>query len=36
MKLINGNHAGVDGYTIEPCEKDTVGTDIILTCKRKY
>jgi len=24
---------GVDGYTIEECEKDTVGTDIILTMK---
>ena len=21
---------GVDGYTIEPCEKDTVGTDVIM------
>lgn len=25
--------AGVDGYTIEPCEKDTVGTDVILKIK---
>ena len=25
--------AGVDGYTIEPCEKDTVGTDIIMHLK---
>ncbi|GFZ31539.1 chaperone protein HtpG [Clostridium zeae] len=24
---------GVEGYTIEPCEKDTVGTDIILKIK---
>ncbi|RCW42229.1 molecular chaperone HtpG [Paenibacillus prosopidis] len=24
---------GVDGYTIEPCEKDSVGTEIILTIK---
>jgi molecular chaperone HtpG len=24
---------GADGYTIEPCEKDTVGTEIILTIK---
>ncbi len=24
---------GVDGYTIEPCEKDTVGTDIIMRIK---
>ena len=24
---------GADGYTIEPCEKDTVGTDIIMTLK---
>ncbi|MDD3704801.1 MAG: molecular chaperone HtpG [Clostridiaceae bacterium] len=24
---------GVDGYTIEPCEKDTVGTDVILKIK---
>ena len=24
---------GVDGYTIEPCEKEGVGTDIILTIK---
>ena len=24
---------GADGYTIEPCEKDTVGTDIIMTIK---
>ena len=24
---------GVDGYTIEPCEKETVGTDIIMTIK---
>lgn len=24
---------GVDGYTIEPCEKETVGTDIILKIK---
>jgi molecular chaperone HtpG len=25
---------GVDGYTIEPCEKDTPGTDIILSIKQ--
>lgn len=25
---------GVDGYTIEPCEKDSVGTDIILKLKQ--
>ncbi|UFJ39289.1 molecular chaperone HtpG [Brevibacillus humidisoli] len=25
--------AGADGYTIEPCEKETVGTDIILKIK---
>ena len=25
--------AGVDGYTIEPCEKDAVGTDIIMHLK---
>ena len=25
--------AGVDGYTIEPCEKETVGTDIIMHIK---
>ena len=24
---------GVDGYTIEPCEKDSVGTDVILKIK---
>ena len=24
---------GVDGYTIEPCEKDTVGTDVIMSIK---
>lgn len=24
---------GVDGYTIEPCEKETVGTDVIMTVK---
>lgn len=24
---------GVDGYTIEPCAKDSIGTDIILTIK---
>ncbi|MGN1411971.1 MAG: molecular chaperone HtpG [Oscillospiraceae bacterium] len=24
---------GVDGYTIEPCEKSTTGTDIVLTLK---
>ena len=24
---------GVDGYTIEPCEKETVGTDVIMTIK---
>ena len=24
---------GVDGYTVTPCEKDTVGTDVILTMK---
>lgn len=24
---------GIDGYTIEPCEKETVGTDIILKIK---
>jgi len=24
---------GAEGYTIEPCEKDTIGTDIILTIK---
>ena len=22
---------GVDGYTIEPCQKDTVGTDVIMS-----
>ncbi|MCY6354447.1 molecular chaperone HtpG [Clostridium sp. ZS2-4] len=26
---------GVDGYTIEPCEKDSVGTEIILKIKEK-
>ena len=25
--------AGVDGYTVEPCEKDTVGTDVIMHIK---
>ena len=25
---------GVDGYTVEPCEKDTVGTDITLHIKK--
>ena len=25
--------AGVDGYTIEPCDKDTVGTDVIMHLK---
>ena len=25
---------GVDGYTVEPCEKDTVGTDILLHIKK--
>ena len=24
---------GVDGYTIEPCQKDTVGTDVIMSIK---
>ena len=24
---------GVDGYTIEPCQKDTVGTDVIISIK---
>ena len=24
---------GVDGYTVEPCEKDTVGTDIVMHIK---
>ena len=24
---------GVDGYTIEPCQKDTVGTEVIMTVK---
>ena len=24
---------GVDGYTIEPCQKETVGTDVIMTIK---
>ncbi len=24
---------GADGYTIEPCQKDTVGTDVIMTLK---
>ena len=24
---------GVDGYTVEPCEKDTVGTDVIMHIK---
>uniref|UniRef100_UPI0037DD4C52 molecular chaperone HtpG n=1 Tax=Methanomethylophilus alvi TaxID=1291540 RepID=UPI0037DD4C52 len=24
---------GVDGYTIEPCEKETVGTDVLMTIK---
>ncbi len=27
---------GADGYTIEPCEKDSVGTEIILENQRKY
>ncbi|MDW7672585.1 MAG: molecular chaperone HtpG, partial [Bacillota bacterium] len=26
---------GADGYTIEPCEKDTVGTEVILKLKEK-
>ena len=25
---------GADGYTIEPCEKETVGTEIILKLKK--
>ena len=25
---------GVDGYTVEPCEKETVGTDIVLHIKK--
>ena len=25
--------AGVDGYTVEPCDKDTVGTDVIMHLK---
>ena len=25
--------AGVDGYTVEPCDKDTVGTDVIVHLK---
>ncbi len=25
--------SGVDGYTVEPCEKDTVGTDVIMHIK---
>ena len=32
-KHINGNLRGVEGYTIEPSTKDTVGTDIILHVK---
>ena len=28
-----GHPTGVDGYTIEPCEKETVGTDIIMHIK---
>ncbi|MFS3927403.1 molecular chaperone HtpG [Priestia flexa] len=27
------NSEGADGYTIEPCEKDEVGTEIVLTIK---
>ena len=33
MRLINGNLSGADGYTIEPCEKEDVGTEIILKIK---
>lgn len=38
-KAFDSEHAyewkstGVDGYTITPCEKDTVGTEIIMTLK---
>ncbi|MED1854404.1 molecular chaperone HtpG [Brevibacillus borstelensis] len=38
-KALNGDGAykwessGADGYTIEPCEKETVGTDVILKIK---
>ncbi|MCM3591527.1 molecular chaperone HtpG [Brevibacillus borstelensis] len=38
-KALNGDSAykwessGADGYTIEPCEKETVGTDVILKIK---
>lgn len=38
-KALGNDHAykweseGADGYTIEPCEKETVGTDIILKIK---
>ena len=28
-----GESEGVDGYTIEPCQKDTVGTDVIMSIK---
>ena len=27
---------GADGYTIVPCEKDSVGTEIILTIKAEH
>ena len=27
---------GAEGYTIEPCQKDSVGTEIILKDKRKH
>ena len=33
MKPTNGNLKGADGYTIEPFEKDSVGTEIILKIK---
>ena len=29
----SGSLKGVDRYTIEPCEKETVGTDVIMTIK---
>ena len=33
MRRLSGNPKGADGYTIEPCEKDSVGTEIILKIK---
>ncbi len=33
LRAMCGESDGADGYTITPCEKDTIGTEIIMTIK---